>query len=313
MAIGLTTREATWTNIGTNVEMSTTVEDVLNTAHLNYEVEKRPLYIDSDNGNGGITVPDKYATYDVTNGKVKGVVGNNYKILQNRDAFDFVNGIDDGLSFVKAGETRSGMIYIIGRLDDVTVLGDTITPYVIFQNGHNGIYTLKTTICPLRIVCQNQFAMSFKSSPNTISIHHSNSMEGRLVEAQNLMKDVAGYMRNFNDTAEELAALKLNGTAANDIFKAFFEKSINKDNEKQLATVENKTTLISNIYNYEDNQNFRGTVWGLVNAYADYTTHLLPQRTTDTSEENKFVSVTMDPRVMQAFIQFARQFATVRV
>lgn len=309
--VGLTTREATWTNVGVDVEMTSTVSEVLAKAGLDYEVEKRPMYIDSDNGNGGILVPDKYATYDVTNGKIKDVVGNTYKVLQNRDAFDFVNGIDDKLSFVKAGETKSGMIYIIGRLDDVTVLGDTITPYVIFQNGHNGVYTLKTTICPLRIVCQNQFAMSFKSSPNTISIHHSNSMEGRLVEAQNLMKDVAGYMKEFNNTAEELASTKFTGNAK-DIFNAFFTEAMTKkDNEKQLAVIEDKTTLISNIYDYDDNQNFKGTMWGLVNAYADYTTHILPMRNTDTSEENKFVSVTMDPRVMQAFIKFAMQFATV--
>ena len=309
--VGLNVREATWTNIGTDVEMSTTVQEVLEKAKLDYEVEKRPLYI--DNGSGGITVPDKFATYDVTNGTIKGVVGNTYKILQNRDAFDFVNGIDDKLSFVKAGETKTGMIYIIGRLDDVTVLGDTISPYVIFQNGHNGVYTLKTTICPLRIVCQNQFAMSFKESPNTISIHHSNSMEGKLIEAQNLMKDVAGYMKKFNNTAEELAALKLNGTAANDIFHAFFEQAIKKDNEKQIQVVNDKTTLITNIYNYDDNQNFRGTVWGLVNAFADYTTHILPMRNTDTAEENKFVSVTMDSRVMAAFIKFAMQFTAVGV
>ena len=309
--VGLNVREATWTNIGTDVEMSTTVQEVLEKAKLDYEVEKRPLYI--DNGSGGITVPDKFATYDVTNGTIKGVVGNTYKILQNRDAFDFVNGIDDKLSFVKAGETKTGMIYIIGRLEDVTVLGDTISPYVIFQNGHNGVYTLKTTICPLRIVCQNQFAMSFKESPNTISIHHSNSMEGKLIEAQNLMKDVAGYMKKFNNTAEELAALKLNGTAANDIFHAFFEQAIKKDNEKQIQVVNDKTTLITNIYNYDDNQNFRGTVWGLVNAFADYTTHILPMRNTDTAEENKFVSVTMDSRVMAAFIKFAMQFTAVGV
>ena len=309
--VGLTTREATWTNVGVDVEMTSTVSEVLAKAGLDYEVEKRPMYIDSDNGNGGILVPDKYATYDVTNGRIKGVVGNTYKVLQNRDAFDFVNGIDDKLSFVKAGETKSGMIYIIGRLDDVTVLGDKITPYVIFQNGHNGVYTLKTTICPLRIVCQNQFAMSFKSSPNTISIHHSNSMEGRLVEAQNLMKDVAGYMKEFNNTAEELASTKFTGNAK-DIFNAFFTEAMTKkDNEKQLAVVADKTTLISNIYDYDDNQNFKGTMWGLVNAYADYTTHILPMRNTDTSEENKFVSVTMDPRVMQGFIRFAMQFATV--
>ena len=305
--IGLNTREATWHSIGTDVDVCTTVDEVLETANLNYEVDKRPLYI-----NDGLLVPDKYATYDNTNGIIKGVVGSTYKVLQNRDAFDFVNGIHDNISFVKAGETQSGMIYIIARLDDVTVLGDKITPYVIFQNGHNGMYTLKTTICPLRIVCQNQFAMSFKYSPNTIAIRHSESMEGKLVEAQNLMRNVAGYMKDFNNTAEELAAMKFESHKANDIFKAFFEKGIKEEDAKKLAVANEKTTLLNNIYNYEDNQNFKGTVWGLVNAFADFNTHLLPQRTTKTANESKFVTVTMDPRVIHAFVEFAKQFAMAR-
>ena len=43
-----TQRQATWTNIGTNVEMSTTIGDVLDTANLNYTVSKRPIYLDGN-------------------------------------------------------------------------------------------------------------------------------------------------------------------------------------------------------------------------------------------------------------------------
>ncbi len=307
MAVMMNTqRQATWTNIGTNVEMSTTIGDVLDTANLNYTVSKRPIYLD-----GGMTIPNRVATVNDTTGKVYGIVSDNYNICQNEDAFSFIANIDDKLSFVKAGETNTGMIYDIAKLDDVNVLGDAFTPYVIFQNGHNGSITLKTTICPLRIICQNQFAMSFRESANTINIRHSNRLEVQMKQAEVLLRNTATYMKNFTATAEELAAIKV--TNEKELINQFFMqgKKITEMTERQLNTVNDKVTALYNIYKETpDNANFQGTAWGLLNGFTDFNTHMLPQRTTDTADENKFVSVTMDPRVIYAFTQFVRENAT---
>jgi hypothetical protein len=56
-------------------------------------------------------------------------------------------------------------------------------------------------------------------------------------------------------------------------------------------------------YLAEDNQNFRGTAWGVINAYTDFITHKIPQGKTATKEEGKFVMVTFHPALMNAIFQ----------
>lgn len=121
-------RTTTWTNIGTNVDMCTTIDDVLETANLDYIVERQKIFLAD-----GTVIEDKYANVNTKTGDVLGIVGKNYRICQNKDAFNFVNNINDKVTFVKAGQTASGMVYVIARVDDVNVLGDTVTPYIIFR------------------------------------------------------------------------------------------------------------------------------------------------------------------------------------
>lgn len=298
-------RTTTWTNIGTNVDMCTTIDDVLETANLDYIVERQKIFLAD-----GTVIEDKYANVNTKTGDVLGIVGKNYRICQNKDAFNFVNNINDKVTFVKAGQTASGMVYVIARVDDVNVLGDTVTPYIIFQNGHNGNFSLRTTICPLRIVCQNQFSMAFKESPNTITIQHCNSMEGRMKEASYLMHNVTNYMQTFKLNAEQLAKVKIMNP--NDIIDKFFKKSIKigETSDRQLNNIQTKIDSLTSIYNNtDDNQNFKGTAWGMLNAYTDFLTHSLPMRNTNTSEENKFVSVTFDPRLIKEYMNFVLNYA----
>ena len=213
-------RTATWSSIGTDVKELTTVEDVLAKAKLNYLVHKEPITTQS-----GIIIPDRVATVaEEETPRYLGCVSPKFEILQNEDAFGFVNDIHEGFEFVKAGETHNGMVYIIGKLPDMDILGDKVTPHVIVQNGHNGRYGLRTTIVPLRIVCQNQFNMAFKESPNTIHIKHSANITTRLEEAQRLLKGVAAYMDTFEANANELANIKFGRDGAIQVIDSFFKK-----------------------------------------------------------------------------------------
>ena len=124
-------RTATWSSIGTDVKELTTVEDVLAKAKLNYLVHKEPITTQS-----GIIIPDRVATVaEEETPRYLGCVSPKFEILQNEDAFGFVNDIHEGFEFVKAGETHNGMVYIIGKLPDMDILGDKVTPHVIVQNG----------------------------------------------------------------------------------------------------------------------------------------------------------------------------------
>ena len=297
-------RNTTWANIGKTVE-ATNVADVLKQANLDYTVSKQPIYT-SFEGNS-ILIPDKVATIRDDTKEVLGVVSPGYEICQNIDAFDFVDNVE-GVKFVKAGQTHTGMVYVIGKLPDVTVLGDTFTPYVIFQNGHNGRYTIKTTICPLRIVCQNQFNMAFKESNNTISIHHSRQLTGKIAEAKKIITGTAQYMSEFGNTAEELAMLKIGDDAnVQKIINAFFTAN-EEATERQINKVNEQREALYSAYKADDNANFTGTVWGLVNGFSDYITHK-NVKDTKNKDDGKFMSVTFDPKMFTMFLNHVKAYA----
>ena len=297
-------RATTWTNIGKEA-VGTNVVDVLTNAGLNYEVAKKPIYTKFEDGKD-ILISDKVATVRTDTNEILGVVSPKYQVCQNTEAFEFIDEIDN-VEFVKVGQTNTGMVYLIGKLPDVAVLGDTFTPYVIFQNGHNGLYTVKTTICPLRIVCQNQFNMAFRDSANTISIQHSKQYNAKIAEAKKVITGTARYMQNFGNTAEELATLKI-GTDADvkKIIEAFFTASEDAT-DRQIANVMAEREELFKAYKADDNANFTGTVWGLVNGFSDYITHK-DTKNTKNKDENRFMTVTFDPKLFNAFLRHTRQF-----
>lgn len=296
-------RTSTWNGIGTNVKANN-ISDVLKQANLNYNVVTRPCM--TKVGNEEIVIPNKVVTMKEDTNEILGLVSNKYQICQNEEAFDFVNNVE-GVEFIKAGETHTGMVYVIGKLSDVTVLGDTFTPYLIFQNGHNGVYTVKTTICPLRVVCQNQFNYAFRNSQNTISIQHSSLYAKKLAEAEKLIQNTAKYMREFGDTAEELAMLKLgDDSSVQNIINSFFKLGADAT-DRQIATAEEQKVALYSAYKADDNANFTGTAWGLINGFSDYLTHR-DVKNTKNKDENKFMTVTLDPKMFMTFVNHVKQF-----
>lgn len=291
-------REATWTRVGTDVSQKTTVDEILKAAKLDYTVIKEPVYL-----HDGILVPSRIATLKKETREPIGLVSDRYEVYQNADAFKFLEEIPN-IEFVRAGETYNGMVYIIGKLPSLTILNDTFTPYVIFQTSHNGWFSLRATICPLRIVCQNQFAMSFKNMENTISIRHSSRIDSSIAEAQQLLKDTAIYMQGFTNTAEELALLKVSDTDRNKIIDAFFE-STKAITDRQKEALDEKKTRLNLCYKDADNANFTGTAWGIINAFTDYETHR-ERKQTERSAETTFSQVTFDPAAMSRLLNIIR-------
>lgn len=287
-------RNTTWSSLGKDVQECTNMEQVLRASGLNYTVEKRPVFFqDVERANYPVRVPNRFATVRTSDGHPYDVVSDKFEIVQNRDAFDFVNYMGDELSYEKAGETANGMIYIIAKLPDVNILGDVFTPHVIFRNGFSGKVKITAAICPLRIVCQNQFNFSFKSAQNTITIRHVQNAERKLEEARETLKMSADYMVMLNEMAEKYASIHLNQFQMERFLSELFPMNgIENMNPFKRKKLEEARDAFVRAHQADDNTNFRGTAWGLINAYTDFITHQVPQGHTETRFEGKFIQVT---------------------
>lgn len=283
-------RETTWSRIGTDVSKATSLEDVLKKAQLDYQVAKTPIYTMSPDGKM-VEYADKVATVDAATGRQLGIVSPRYEICQNAAAFDFINSVTDNIEFVKAGTTHTGMVYIIAKMRDQMVLGDAFTPYIIFQNSHNGEYTLKATITPLRICCKNQFNVAFKESSNTITIRHSSLLESKMDEGRLLLGSAADYIRQFNNEAEVLAGIKIDYKKKKRLLEKMFAVNENMG-ERAIQNVEMNKARFLEAYDADDNQNFKGTAWGFLNAYSDYVTHA-PLSNKPNAADSAFMNVSL--------------------
>src|SRR4051794_13205114 len=99
-------KEKAWHGFGKIVQDYPTSTEAIKFAGLDYTVEKRKLFTyDSENISANretdiiipeIEVPNYYATIRTDTDQVLGVVGKDYEIVQNKDAFTFFDAIVGG-------------------------------------------------------------------------------------------------------------------------------------------------------------------------------------------------------------------------
>lgn len=302
MTTATNTRVNTWNNIGVSMN-ETKLEDVLKNAHLDYTVSTTPVFTEF-NGEK-ILYPNKVMTVR-DDGHPYGIVSERYVPMQNKDAFDFINYIDDDITFVKAGETKTGLIYMIGELHEMDILGDKFKTYAIFQNSHNGRYQLAMSICPLRIVCQNQFNLSFKESNSTVLIRHTTNMYRKVELAADTLNSISHYMKVFNEKAQLFASQKISETNITKFLNFMFPTD-DSMSQKTIDKVEEEKMKYLKAYNADDNANFKGSAWGLINGLTDYITHQEYKRKVENAEEKRFIDTILVANNLNASVDFIQE------
>ena len=276
-------RTTTWSAIGKDVSECRDVDQVLASSGLNYTVLKRPAYMPGPRGRR-VVDPAHFYTQRKDYSKTYGIVTDQYEVIQNRDAFDFVSYIGDDFRFLKAGETeacsgprRSGICRKNKLRSILHCKLDALT--VNFQ---------------ITLICQNQFSIAFKEAENAIRLKHTKYVKERMLEAKEVMKKTAEYMDHLNRMAEGYAKMQISPRQIDMVVNAMFPVPDSGD-EKKIARAQNARSRFAasftEAYNRDDNSLFKGTAWGVINAYADLTTR--EPVTKRGSAESRFEKVTI--------------------
>lgn len=184
-------KEKAWHNLGQIIQDYPTSEEAIHHAGLDYEVEKRKLFtpslLDST-----MEVPNYFSTVRTDTNTVLGVVGKDYQIVQNRDAFSFFDSIvgSDGILYETAGALSDGeRIFITAKLPDYIRVGkdDLIEKYLFLTTSHDGSGSITAAFTPIRIVCANTLNAALRNQSNTVRIRHTSNAKQRLEQAQRVM------------------------------------------------------------------------------------------------------------------------------
>ena len=270
-----------WHGIGTIVENAPTSEEAIRLAKLGWDVKQFPIYAD------GQEVPGYFANVRTDTKETLGIVKSRYRIVQNNEAFDFVDSIvgnkEIECRYETAGSLYNGRrIFLLVKLPNMDLLGDDIENYLFFTNTHDGTSSLMAGITNVRVVCNNTLQLAIKGARRTWKCRHTISIEDKKKEAQNALGMAVEYMDTMKDTAKDMATKLIN---EEQFFRTLYEK-----NPTGIADKNKMRTFssIMDIYHGKDDlQNFRGTAWGMYNAVADFVSNTSAFRNTDTYAENK--------------------------
>ncbi|MGN6541431.1 MAG: DUF932 domain-containing protein [Ginsengibacter sp.] len=197
-------QQKAWHNLGQIVEQYPTSAEAIKYAGLDFEVIKSPLYtrgtgisIGDDgeiNEGGNILLPDNFATMRTDTNQVFGVVGKDYQIVQNKDAFAFFDAIvggGDGILYETAGALGNGeRVFITAKLPDYIRVGDgddVTEKYIFLTTSHDGTGSITAAFTPVRIVCQNTLNAALGNMSNVVRIRHTSGAKQRLENAHKVM------------------------------------------------------------------------------------------------------------------------------
>ena len=301
-----TSRVATWENVGKSTNTGK-IQSALKQVGLAFDVEKRPLFF-GPNMKG---IKDKFATVRTDKESYLGIVGKGYEICQNETAFGFADFIDSKLKFTRGGMTYSGLCWVVGQLPSIKIVGEDYTPCIVLQNSFNGKYKVRVNIVALNQANCSQFNISLNGIASSLNVKHSVNLPSRMRQGQEALVGVRRYMDGLRAAAERYAGIKMDKTQITMLVEALFPIRENMSETIKANVLRNRKMFLS-CYNDEGNKTHQGNAWGLIRAYADFTTHTIG-KDTKTKFERKFMETTLGKNTFGGFLKKLEGVTGVKV
>lgn len=292
-----TVKEKAWHNLGQLVQEHPTSEEAIKFAGLDYDVEKSPLFtkgsgiLENDNSiemiDSELEVPNYFANIRTDNNTVLGVVGKDYHIVQNREAFSFFDSIvggGNGILYETAGALGNGeKIFITAKLPDYIRVGngnDITEKYIFLTTSHDGSGSITAAFTPIRIVCQNTLNASLKNMSNVIRIRHTAGAKQRLEDAHKVMGLANKLSNELENTFNHWSKIRVGDAEMKKLIQLALcpnKETLNhlqKGNFDELSTVFKNTVDDAFAYammsDTQQMETTKGTLFGAYNAVTGF-------------------------------------------
>ena len=275
-----------WHGLGQQAKGLMTSAEALEMAHLDWKVEKLPLWAVEEDGNP-VRVPDTFGVFrrDEEGGLIplsRGgkSVGRVWTALQNEDAFAFMDDLTQTqeAKIEVCGALRNGAtVWLLARMPQSIIIGgkDVVDQFILISNTHDGSGAVKILQTPIRVVCQNTLTWALNHGRGQgYNIRHTRTMMDKV----DLARDALGMVNTDFVQWGEMANGMLSTEMTMGEMETYFIDvlGIEKDEEGNLKT--RGRNLLDNVVErlYEDTNNvgmMTGTVWQAYNTITEAIDH----------------------------------------
>lgn len=219
-----TKKEIAWHKLGQQFDCEMTSREALAASRADYIVEKTPVFSCADGQNYVEDANHSFIKRTDTN-EILGLVGSGYGIVQNTDAFEFVDSLCTGKSgepFIEcAGVLGIGeRVFVTAKFPERFKAGDTLGDdgemYAVITTSHDGSGAVTVMMTPVRVVCNNtlNYAM-FQNHKSIIRFKHTSNVANRMKENVMHASQVLGVYEKtiaaIEDYQQKLRSVEVNG------------------------------------------------------------------------------------------------------
>lgn len=286
------TREKPWHGLGIVIQEAPDSKEALKIAKLDWLVEQRKIYQQTKNGME--IIPKLLGNFRSDTNHCLGVVTQKYKVIQNHEAFAFTDALlGEGVRYETAGSLdNGGRVWMLAKTDKVEILEDIIEPFLVFTHGHDGKNSVKVSMTPVRVVCNNTLNLALNTAKRSWNTIHMGNIQDKLEEAKRTLGLSQQYMIALKDKAEEMERIKISDEGVKDFINELFKINEEKMSNREKNNIQLVRNNLWSVYSTtKDIQKFRGSAWGVINAVSDLVGHAEPLRRTSTYREKNFAKI----------------------
>ncbi|WP_329555250.1 DUF932 domain-containing protein [Streptomyces sp. NBC_00696] len=272
-----------WHALGNVIPGGTSdIDKVLALGGIDYQVESVPAqYLWKGETRVDATL---HHTVRTDTGASLGVVRNGYEIIQNRRAFEFLQELanDDEVIWESAGALRGGKkVFVAMRLPQhVTVdaggINDSIIPFIVAINSHDGSSSFQVVATPWRPVCGNTERLAVEHAFTRWSIRHTRRATDRIKEARRTLGLSIKYYDRLADEETALARTDLAINEFNELIDSLWEPD-DTATPRSTRTREVRRDRLHALLAEETERTGR-TAYAAERAVTDYLDHYAPIR-----------------------------------
>lgn len=280
-------RNTPWHGLGVSIEAAPTSADALVAAGLDWQVVQKDVHLLN-----GDVIPGYKANVRETDGNVLGIVTDRYRIVQNEEAFAFVDGLlGEGCTYETAGSLAGGKrVWMLAKMpESYKVLDDEVDPYLVITNSHDGKGSIFVAMTPIRVVCQNTLNLALNGADRMWKTHHIGAISSKLNEAERTLQLGTAYMEELEIESWNLAKVKLSDEKVNDYIRMLIPMPEKAGSVKTRNIIQLRQGLWERYKNAPDLQHVGKNGFRFVNAVSDFATHSEPLRRTANYQANMFM------------------------
>lgn len=293
-----------WHGLGQVVSGLMKSSEALELAGLDWTVEQWPLraFEDPNAPDTGrvVTVPRKVANVRSDTGSVLGVVGETYTPVQNSKAFEFFDALvaDKLAMYESAGSLKGGrLVWMLARIpqEHRAAKEDTVLPYVLLVNSHDGSSALRMIPTAVRVVCWNTLSLAIGSrgAGEGISIRHFGSLDARISDARRALKIAAASFDEFDEQMHQLIAADCTESDFTTYVDDIFPDNSKSEKNKWIAD-QRKEKLVELFHDPKQMiKGIEGSWWSAMNAVTEYVDHHAKQVGDPTERADRRMQSTM--------------------